>query len=101
MSKPTYHDHVATAGFVMNLRTRQICVLYTDYDNVILQLETDSIFPFLLADFQVHFELLTKDVERLADILEDVLDSSDDFELKNLLHCANFFSGCPVRHHVQ
>ena len=69
----------------MNFRTYPIFLSYTDSDNVSLQLEIDSThvshFPFLhskLTDFELHVELLTNGVERLADTLEDVLDSTSD-----------------------
>ena len=51
-----------------------------------------------LADFELHLEILTDCVERLAEILEDVLESASDvFEVPILLHRANFFSEFPVR----
>ena len=40
-----------------------------------------------LAGFELHFELLTNGVDRLASTLVDVLDSAFDvFEVLNLLH---------------
>ena len=82
-----YHAHVAIAEFLMNFRTHLICLLCTDSDNVFLQLETHvSNVPLLLYSQLTGFELLTNGVERLAGILEDVLDSAFDvFEVLNLL----------------
>ena len=52
----------------------------------------------LATSFELDFELLTNGVERLTDNLEDVLDPASDLhEVQNLLHCANFFSGIPMR----
>ena len=62
-----------------------------------LEPETDSSrvsqFHFLLysqlADFELHFELLTNGGERLAGILEDVLDSAVSGSVRLLRHCSS------------
>ena len=75
-----YHAHVATAEFLMNFRTSQICLQGTESTMFPFQQETDSphVSKFLLllhsqlADFELHFELPTYGVEHIAGILGDV-----------------------------
>ena len=79
----------------MNFLTPQICLYRFSTHVSNLQL-------FLLysrrADFELHFGLLADGVERLAGILEHVLDSAFDvFEELNLLQRASFFSGFSTR----
>ena len=85
-----YHASFATAAFLMNFRAL-LCLYCTKSDNVLLRQETDSTevskFQHLLhsqlADFDLHFELLTNGVEHLADFLVDLLDFAVDVvELK-------------------
>ena len=89
------HAHVATADFLMDIRTHQICLLETDSDHVSLQQKTDSThvssFQFLLysqlADSELHFELLTNGIEHPAHILQMLVTLPlGVFESLNLLH---------------
>ena len=77
-----YHAHVATAEFLMmNFRTHQICLLFADSVDVSLQQEIVSRMS------QIFHFFSTRNIERFADNLEDVLDSAFDvLEVLNLRH---------------
>ena len=82
-----------------NVRKHQICLSYTDSDNVILQQETQtthvSLFQLLLSSqpfgLRLFVELLTSGVEHSADINADASDVAFD-AYEDL-----FLSGFPVR----
>ena len=90
----------------MIFRTRQICLSYTDADNVVLQQETESIhvskFQLLLHSRPVglglRVEFLTSGVDHPADILASARDFDfSAFGVLPWLHRANVFSSFPVR----
>ena len=89
------HVPVATAEFLVNFRTHQICLSRTDSDNAILQRKSEtthvSNFQRLLhsqpVGLELLVELLTHGADLPADILADARDcASDVFEALNLLH---------------
>ena len=97
------HARVATAELLRNLRTHQICLQCTESDDVLLQLEIDSIhvpnFALLLHSqlpaFGFHVELLINGVEHLADILEDVPRFAVDvLEALHFASLSNFLPLC-------
>ena len=89
------HVFVAHAEFLMNFRTRQICLSFTESDNVILQQATETIHA---SNFQhplysqpvglgLLVEHLTSGAEHPTDILADARDLAfDAFEVLPLLH---------------
>ena len=91
------HVLVANAEFLMYLPSDapDLCLSYTDSDNVILQQETEtthvSKFQLLLCSQPVGLgllvELLTRGVEHTADILPDARNfASEAFEVLPLQH---------------
>ena len=79
-----------------SVRSAIVCCSSRDWLNSCLNFSTSSLLATCF--YELHFEPLRSGVERLAGILEDVLDSAFDvFEVLNLLHWANFFPGFPVR----
>ena len=89
-----------------NFRAHQICLSYTDSDNLILQQESETVrvsnVQLLLFSQPVGLgllvELQTSGVEHSAANLAAVRDLAfDASEVLLLLHWAKFFSGFPVR----
>ena len=90
------HVHVATAEYLINFRTHQICLSFTDSDNVILRQERETTHVSILKtsfstrnllDLVYFFELLTSGVEHSADGLADARDFAFDvLEVLPLLH---------------
>ena len=91
MSCQRINAHVAAAEFLMKFRTHQMCLWCTEFDNVLLQLETGSTHVTHVLLLQILFcsqlDDFTNGVERLAGTLEDVLESACDIaDVLNVLH---------------